>query len=652
MTPQINRRRFLQRAVALSTLKYYTQKRNLLGALVAGFALLASLPQVGAEATLENGKDLIDVPAIGDGLCLHNLFQTGMVLQRDKPIRIWGWAGPGEEVRVTFGGQTHACRAAADRSWKVELPTLPASSEPRTLVVQGQTTTLKLEDILLGDVWLLGGQSNMEFPIYKVEDGALEIASAHFKNIRLFTVPQLNGPDNKNAFPRLYQWNDFFSEHYRQGYWDVCSPETVREMSAIGYTFARRLHLATQIPLGVIDASRGGTCIETWLPLDLLKTIDTPEVKAALSDWDQRVAAFNPQHDLAARIKQDQDWRVNRKKQGKEIPADRAVPSDVRPGPADDMNRPGNCYASMMAPMAGLQIKGALWHQGYNNALVPNGHALYYQVFAKMIEAWRAAFTDPQMPFGIISLCTEGGPQDLDNYLAMIANEGIYIREVQYKTFLDFQKAGDKNVGFASSFDQRRSWYHPQIKIPLGERIAAWALSTQYGKSGELRWLPPAIQEMKVEGGSMILKLDTSEAAPYNDGPILGFAIAGMDGKFQPAKAAWGTKVNHDEDHSLIVLSSPLVAEPVYYRHAWGRNPLANVKLSGIPLDTLRNDNFTVADMYQIYTGKKSVNSNVLDRVEQRDLINALRAEDGKRRLKEAETFIQEYPSASEAAPK
>jgi sialate O-acetylesterase len=618
-------------------------KTKILGVLVAGLLTLAGIPQAGAEEKLIRGKDRIDVPAIGDGLCLHNLFQSGMVIQRDKPIRIRGWAEPGENVSVTFGEKTQSSTAAADRSWKVELPALPASSEPHQLIVQGKAATLKLEDILIGDVWLLGGQSNMEFPIHKLDGGSLEIASANFKNIRLFTVPQLNGPDSKNAFPRLYQWNDFFSAHYRQGYWDVCSPETVKEMSGIGYIFARRLHMATQIPIGVIDTSRGGTCIETWLPLDLLKTIDTPEVKAALSDWDKKVAEFNPQKDLETRIRQHHDWVANMKKQGKEIPADRTAPTDLRPGPADDMNRPGNCYASMIRPIAGLQIKGAIWHQGYNNALVPNGHVLYYQVFAKMIGAWRAAFNDPKMPFGIISLCTEGDPQDLDNYLANIANEGIYIREVQYKTFLDFQKAGDKYVGFASSFDQRRSWYHPQIKIPVGERIAGWALVTQYGKSGDIRWLPPAIQEMKVQGGKMILKLVRFEVIPYNDGPILGFAIAGKDGKFQPAKADWINPADPG-DRSAIVLSSPLVAEPVYYRHAWGRNPLANLKADGIPLDTLRNDNFTVADMYEIYTGKKSATPNILDGVEHRELTNALKAEDVKRRRNEAETFLKEHP--------
>ncbi len=626
-------------------------KRTSYTAWLIGFIWLLVCPQAGAEEKLVRGKDRIDVPAIGDGLCLHNLFQSGMVLQRDKPIRIGGWAEPGEKVTVTFGDKTQSDTAADDRWWGVELPAMTASSEPHQLVVQGKATTFKLEDILIGDVWLLGGQSNMEFPIYKVDGGSLEIATANFNNIRLFTVPQLNGPDDKKAFPRQYQWSDWFGEHYRQGYWDVCSPETVKEMSGIGYIFARRLHMATQIPIGVIDASRGGTCIETWLPLDLLKTIETPEVKAALSDWDKKVAEFDPQNDLEARIKQFNDQTARLKTAGKEIPANRTLPTDLRPGPVMDMNKPGNCYASMIAPIAGFQIKGAIWHQGYNNALVPNGHVMYYQLFSKMIGAWRASFDDPEMPFGIISQETEGEPQDLDNYLEKMNDEGIYIREVHYKTFLDFQKAGDKNVGFASSFDQRRAWYHPQIKIPVGERIAGWALVTQYGLSNNIRWLPPTIQEMRVEGGKMILKMARFEVITYNDGPILGFAIAGKDGKFQPAKAEWSNPADPG-DRSLIVLSSPLVAEPVYYRHAWGRNPLANLKADGIPLDVLRNDNFTVADMYEIYTGKKSATPNILNGVEHRDLRNALKAEDVKRRLHEAETFIKEQQSSRKASQK
>ena len=472
-------------------------------------------------------------------------------------------------------------------------------------MVQGKDKKVQLDNILVGDVWLLGGQSNMEFEITKVENGDLEVASANFKNIRLFSVPQMNGPDLKKTFARQYRWSDWFGQHYREGYWDVCTPETVKEMSGIGYVFARRIHMSTQIPIGIIDASRGGACVETWTPVEVLKTIDTSEVKSMFDEWDKKIAAFNPQKDLESRIKAYNDRMARMKAEGKAIPADSLPPTELLPGPADDMNRPGNCYASMISPIAGFQIKGAIWHQGFNNAMQPNGHALYYQVFSKMITAWRTAFHDPQMPFGIISLCTADEPQNSDNYLESMANEGILIREVHYKTFLDFQKAGDKNIGYASSFDLRRSWFHPQIKIPAGERIARWALATQYGK--KVRWLPPQLKTMEAGGGKIVLKLDTP-AGPFHDGPMEGFAIAGKDGKFQLAKVQW---LNKNEgkpgapqyDQSTIILTSPLIPEPLYFRHAWGRNPMMNLKSADhtdIPFATQRNDTWNLADMYEI----------------------------------------------------
>jgi sialate O-acetylesterase len=603
---------------------------------LAAFAVAMTGGNVPATERLERGQTRIDVPAIGDGLWVHNLFQSNMVIQRDKPIRVWGWADPGEKVTVTFAGQSQSATAAADRSWKVELPALPASAEPRTMTIQGKTKKVALENILVGDIWLLGGQSNMEFELPKADNGDLEAVSANFPNIRLFSVPQLNGPDRKPSFPMQYRWSDWSHQHFREGYWDVCTPATVREFSAIGYVFARRLHMATQIPIGVIDASRGGTCIETWLPLELLQTIDTPEVKQMLAEWDKKIADFDPQKDLADRIKRFHE------RAAKQNAGDRQPPATLLPGPAMDMNRPGNCYASMIAPLTGFPIKGALWHHGFNNALQPNGHVLYYQVFARMIGAWRAAFTDPQLPFGIISLCTAGDPQDRDNYLEKMADEGIYIRAVQYQTFLDLWNAGDKNIGYADSFDQRRSWFHPQIKIPVGERIARWALATQYDK--RIRWLPPLLKSVETGNGKILLKLD-GPAGPYNDGPIHGFAIAGPDGKFQPAQAEHFNKGNNQFDYSVIVLSSPLVPAPVYYRHAWGRNPLANLKSTDhtdLPFATQRNDTWTLADLYEIYSGKKPATPGILNRSEKNELVRLLRAEDLRRRRAEASALLQE----------
>lgn len=594
----------------------------------------------------EAGKDRIDTPAIGTGLCVHNLFQSNMVIQRDKPIRVWGWATPGEKVTVTFGAQSGSDTTAADRSWQVELPAMPASSEARTMVVQGKDGRIDLENILVGDVWLLGGQSNMEFELPKIEGGPLEIVSANFQNIRLFSVPQQNGPDIKNSFPRQYQWIGFFNQHYRQGYWDVCSPETVREMSGIGYVFARRIHMATQIPIGIVDVSRGGTGLVSWTPVEVLKTIDTPEVKDTLADWDKKVSEFNPQKDLENRIKQHNDWAARMKADGKEIPADRKAPTDLQPGPAMDMNRPGNMYASMLAPLIGYPVKGAIWHQGYNESAQPNGHKLYARVFPEMIKAWRAAFGDPTMPFGIITQETEGDPQTLDNFLSKMVDEGVYVREAHYQTFLDLGKAGEKNIGYASCFDLHRSWYHPQIKIPAGERMASWALATQYGKN--IRWLPPQLKEVKAADGKLVLQMDTW-VIPFHDGPIQGFAIAGKDGRFQPAEAEWfdrnaGKGGSPHWERSMIVLTSPWVPEPLYFRYAWARNPLENLKSAdnvGLPFDTQRNDTWSLADMYEIYTGKKTKTAGVLDRAENRELIQALQAEDLKRQIEDAKTLLK-----------
>jgi len=595
-------------------------------------------------------EDVIEAPAVGKGLCVHNLFQTNMVLQRDKPISIWGWAAPDEKVTVSFAGKKQTAVAAKDRSWKVTFPAMKANAAPKKLTVQGKDKTLNLENILIGDVWVLGGQSNMEEPIQHVEYGRLEIASANFPAIRILTIPAQNGPKEKKGFPRLHEWSGWSSRHFRKGDWDVCSPEVARELSAIGYVFARRLYMAAQVPIGVIDTSRGGTTVETWTPTAVLKKIDTEEVKAKLAQWDKRIAEWDPKKDLENRIKGFHRWVKEMKKRGEKVPPHRKAPTDLRPGPAMDQNRPGNCYSSMIAPIAGLAVKGAIFHQGYNNALGDGsaGAAMYYQIFGKMITSWREAFGDPKMAFGIISLCTAGAPQTRDDYLEKMLNDGIYIREAQYKTFLDFYKAGDKNIGFVSSFDQRRSWYHPQKKVQVGERTAAWALATQYGV--DIPWLPPMYKEMKVEDGKIILPMDTW-VKPIDDGPIVGFAIAGKDRRFQPADANWLVtgKDRHNRpqhDRRVVVLSSPHVPSPIHFRYAWGRNPMGNLTRSDhttIPFATQRSDNWKQEEVPEKYVWDKSAPAREYSRRLRWQARTELRLDDTERRLKEAQAFIDEH---------
>jgi len=602
-----------------------------------------------AHAARMPRENVIDVPAIGESLCVHNLFQSHMVLQRDKPAPVWGWAEPGEEVTVTFAGQSKSATAGPDRLWKVTLDAMPARHRPQTLTVKGRDAEITLTNILVGDVWVLGGQSNMEHPISRVENGSLEIVSANFPRIRILTVPAQNGPEVKRGFPRLHEWSSWFGRHFRKGDWEVCSPETVGELSAIGYVFARRIHMASQVPIGVIDASRGGTTVETWTPPEVLARIDAPEVKELLAEWEAKIAAWDPQADLEKRIQAHRRRMENLKRQGRELPKDSAPPTDLRPGPAMDHNRPGTCYNSMIAPIAGFAVKGAIFHQGFNNALGSGsrGAAMYYRIFGPMIAAWRSAFNDPQLPFGIISLCTAGSPQSRDDYLEKMYDTGIYIREAQYKTFLDFFRAGDRQIGFASSYDKRRSWYHPQLKIPVGERIARWALATQYGFERDIRWLPPMLKEMRVEEGRIILELD-SQVKAVDDGPIVGFAIAGKDRRFQPADVEYFLKGRDSRnrpqyDKRKLVLTSPLVPEPIHFRYAWGRNPMGNLQSSDqndLPFATQRSDDWKMEEVPVKFPVDESLPPRDQARRIRGEALKALRLEDTRRRLWEAQAFI------------
>ena len=189
--------------------------------------LLASLSGVAANAAEKKDMpkaDVVEVPAISQGLCVANVFQSNMVLQRDKPLNIWGWADPGEEVTVSFAGQQSRAKAAADRSWQATLTPISATSVPQSMTIKGKSTMLTLENILVGDVWILGGQSNMEFPIGKVDDGELEVVSANFPRIRLLSMPVGKGFDSVRSFERLHEWSDWSKRHFRKGDWDICSP--------------------------------------------------------------------------------------------------------------------------------------------------------------------------------------------------------------------------------------------------------------------------------------------------------------------------------------------------------------------------------------------------------------------------------------------
>ena len=621
--------------------------------LIGLFVSLASAGSVSAQKMPR--ENVVEVPAtVGDRLSVSNLFQSNMVLQRDKPMKIWGWATAGEEVTVSFGGKSARAKADAKRAWEVTLPAMSANAEGQVMTVKAKSGLLQLENILVGDVWLLGGQSNMEFELAKVDDGMIEIASANYPEIRLLTVPQGYGFDSVGNIERLHEWSGWFGRHFRKGDWDVCTPEIAREFSAIGYAFGRRIHMASKVPIGLIDASRGGTTVETWTPETVIKEMKDKETLAKLKEWEEKIAAYDAKAELAKRIANYERKKKKAAADGKPLPADSVAPSDLKPGPVADHNRPGHCYSGMIAPLEGLAIKGAVFHQGYNNCFDGSaGARMYYQVFGKMISSWRAAFNDPKLPFCVISLCSAGEPQTTDNFLKPMYDAGPLIREAQYQTFCDFQKAGDESIGFASSFDFRKSWYHPQIKIPVGERAAKWAMATQYealgGNGADQFWLPPTIENMEVVEGSLKLKMSTNVTTKDDsDGKMIGFAIAGEDRRFYPAEVNYATNGLDNRNRpkllrNSLVLSSPHVENPVHYRYAWARNPMANIVNSRqIPLATQRSDDWILEETPLSFPVPEGMD----DRGMRRHLSGRVRKElelgDVERRILEAEATLAE----------
>lgn len=625
-----------------------SMKKATIGLLVVA---ISAMIQAGAQEKPEKGKDWLEAPAIGDGLCVNNLFQSDMVIQRDKPVRVWGWAPPDEAVTVSFAGQSHSAKAGEDRQWQVELSAMEANATPQTMTIKGEGKVLSFTNILVGDIWILGGQSNMERSLGAVEGGKEEVASANFSEMRHMTMPRKSIQDFQKSFPLMCKWDERSKSHKRDfGYWEACSPETVSELSAIGYVFARRIHMATQVPIGVIDTSVGGSTLESWTPYAAVKAVEAPETRQWVADLENYLAEYDPKRDLEERRQKKKAWIEMRTKMGKTPrPVNQILPTDLRPP-----NIPaGNLYGGMIAPLAGFSAKGVIWHQGYNNCFEGSlGATRYYQIFPKMIEAWRAAFTDPQLAFGIISLCTADN-QSAENYLEKMLDVGAYVREAQYKTFLDLRKAGDQNLGFASSFDQRRANYHPSLKIPVGERIATWAMGDQYGLG--VRWEPPYLKEMKLEDSSIVLTFELKGPLGTNpEGPIVGFAIAGEDGKFQPAKAEFPITSTDENgkvrrDTSRVVLTSPLIPKPVHFRYAWARNPHASLVSAWgnkLPIGTQRSDSWTLPDMYQAYTGKAPINgTGKLEREEIAELRRALIAADLERRLHEAKEFLEQHAS-------
>ena len=533
---------------------------------------------------------LCAVEANAGVLKTHGIFSSNMVIQREKPITIWGWAGAGSKVSVQFGHENAEAVADGEKGrWQVTFPARPADAAGRKLTIIAGDDMIEMDNIVIGDVWVMNGQSNMAFGLGKVQESDLEIAQAHLPLLR-----QIRISPNES-----YPLQTDLPEGVASG-WNVCTPENAGEISAIGYFFGSRLQRALQIPIGLIDNARGGASIESLVPRH--KFNDDPLAARYLESVEQRRADFDWDAAMQPLIEKWEKAIAEQREKG--VPEDRLPPKPTR-NDLRSWNVPGrspsdaaSCYNGMFGVFQGLNIKGVLFHQGYNNAMSSSCRPKRYRVLLRlMVEGWREDFGDPMLPVGVIGFCAGSIPQTRDNFEIWSVSPGAYIREAQRLGLADLDDP--TNTAFLPAYDIQIPGLHPVKKQAHGIRAARWALNKVYGM--KIEWDTASLVSAERDGDCMVLTFDKKVMPDDMSTELEGFSIADDSGKFYMAHAAYpSTKdsgiwnvANKNFDATKIVVWSPLVSEPVAVRYAWATSPMGNLKVDGkpwLPLNSFRTD--------------------------------------------------------------
>ncbi len=516
-------------------------------------------------------------------LKLHAIFDSDMVLQRGKPITIWGWATPGHKVSVQLGSDKAEAEADGEKGrWEVTFPAREASADPQTLIVTAANEKIEMGNIVVGDVWVMYGQSNMAFPLGKVLLRDMESAQANLPNLRLFSITTNEQADMQEDIRR---------EAIDTGGWVVSTPETALEFSAIGYVFGSQLQRALGIPIGIIKNSRGGASMEGLVPFR--KFQENPAAKALADSITARRATFDMREE-ALRVWGIQTARAKSKglpeaKWPQKPQHTENVPSWNIPGMSP--GHPGSVYNGMFGVFQAFNIKGVLFHHGHNNAMVRQGlrPKFYRWMMKALIEGVREDFKDSDIAFGVIGFCAGGPPQSEENFEAEPPGPA-FIREAQRLGVADLNDP--EHTGYIPAYDVQVKGLHPSKKREHGVRAARWALTKIYGRK-DIRWDEAKLLSVVTKGDEMILTYD-KRVHPDDSGTILeGFSIAGEDGKFFMAHARNSLVGAGTEKAKTVHVWSPLVKNPVALRYAWGHSPLGNLKVQGhpdMPLPEFRTD--------------------------------------------------------------
>ena len=484
---------------------------------------------------------------------LPDVIGDGMVLQQKQRVPIWGNADPGETVTVRFAGQSKKTAASANGTWLIKLDPLSASATPAKMIISGKNT-IELTNILVGEVWLVAGQSNMQRLLSETANGEAAIAAADHLRIRLFNVSRQVA--FKHAPPPLATWQ-------------VCSPQTVKAFSAAGYYFGVELEKELHVPIGLINSSYGGSQAEAWTPIEYLSASDDlrPTVERT-KIWDEQRPRVRVEYDEALK-----KWRAE---------ADKAIAAGARPTSSPSVpdalreyRIASSIYNGMIAPLIPFAIRGAIWYQGESN----EARAQQYEILLPtMIRAWRERWGQGNFPFGIVQL-----PNYRDPKPEPADEPWSHLREAQRRTTMI---TGNTGLLVTIDIGEARD-IHPKNKLDVGKRMARWALVDVYGR--KLTKSGPLFREAKVSGSKIIVKFDEAgEGLRIRDGDKLDeFAIAGADRKWYWANAKIAGK-------DRIEVWSDAVSHPVAVRYAFNNNPrhpnLTNE--TGLPAAPFRTDNW------------------------------------------------------------
>lgn len=472
-------------------------------------------------------------------LRLAPLFCDHAVLQQGKAVPVWGWANPGEKVQVEFKG--NKAEAVADQTgrWQADLPALTADAQPAELRVKAEKIII-IHDVVIGEVWIASGQSNMEFALDKADNGSQEIASADSPLIRQFKVARAVSDNPADE---------------TKGAWEPALPKNAGRFSAVAYFFAKSLYQDLNVPIGIINSTWGGTFIEAWTSADALKK--DPAFAAITERWRQSQTPESREKLYSARLAK---WEAAR------AAAEQRSETYTAPKPArataeeEKKPMPAGLFNGMIQPLIPYAIRGAIWYQGENNSGRPQE---YRSLFPTMITDWRGRFGQGNFPFYFVQLPS------------FQPGNWAGLREAQAQTLRL------PNTGMAVTIDLGEvDNLHPTKKQEVGARLARWAKAKTYGKGGVASG--PIFKSAVREDSTLRLSFEYREGGLVaSKEPLTSFEVAGSGGKFYPATARI--------DNDTVVVQAGEVAEPVSVRYAWANAPVASLfNKEGLPASPFR----------------------------------------------------------------